>query len=104
MQKDPDPSRRLRAGGAPRVHLWAFGRQVLFITLCGVGAALFDRQHPVAGLSLMRNMFAFSTLFLVIVALVTRQRTTKTIGMWDHAVAMLILTLICSVALQFLRG
>ena len=108
MQSDPDPSRRLREGDAPgkqaRVHLLAFGRQVVFIVLCGLCALLLDRRHPVAGLSLMRTMFAFSALFLFVVALVTRQRPSKTIGMWDHVIAMLILTLLCSVALQFLHA
>lgn len=107
MQRDPDTSRPAveMRGKHARVHLWAFGRQVVFITLCGAGAALFDRQHPLAGLSLMRTMFAFSTVFLALVALATRQREDpKRVGMWDHVVAMLVLTLVCSVALQFLHA
>ncbi|HVW72502.1 MAG TPA: hypothetical protein VHC39_02595 [Rhizomicrobium sp.] len=107
MEHDPDPSRPARAGDAPgkqvRLHLLAFGRQVVFILLCGLSALLLDRHRPEIGLSLMRTMFAFSTLFLAVVALAARQRPSKTIGMWDHVIAMLILTLICSVALQFFQ-
>ena len=107
MQHDPDAPRPLAASGTPgkhtRVHLHAFGRQVLFILVCSLSTLLFDKHRPEMCLSLMRAMFGFSTLFLFAVALLTRQRASGAIGMWDHAIAMLILTLVSSVALQFLH-
>jgi hypothetical protein len=84
-----------------RVHLQAFGRQVAFILLCSFPMLLIDKHRPALCLFMMRAMFGFSTLFVVSVAVLTRQPvSSKSLCIWDHVVGMLLLTLVCSIALQ----
>jgi hypothetical protein len=48
-------------------------------------------------------MFGFSTLFVFALAALTRRPlSSQNICIWDHVAFMLLLTLVCSVALQFL--
>lgn len=87
-----------------RVHLKVFGRQVGFTVACGLVALLLDTHRPLLGLTLMRAMFGFSALFVFCVAVITRQPVRfDAICIWDHIAGMVVLTLLCSVALQWLQ-
>lgn len=88
-----------------RIHLKAFSRQFIFILVCSLPALLLDKHRPVLCLSMMRTMFSFSSLFVFVVAALTRQPLpAKTICIWDHFAAMLLLALVSSVVLQSLQS
>jgi hypothetical protein len=87
-----------------RVHLQAFGRQVIFVLLCSLPMLLIDKHRPELCLFMMRAMFGFSALFVFITALLTRQPLSRgKIGIWDHFAGMLLLALLSSIALQSLH-
>jgi len=97
---------RRRFGGfdeLSRIQLQAFGRQVAFILLCGLLTLLVDKHRPALGVFMMRAMFGFSALFVFALAVFTRRPlSSQSICIWDHVAFMLLLTLVCSVALQSL--
>jgi hypothetical protein len=108
MRRDSDRFRWLRGSRAlderSRAHLHAFGRQVIFILICSLPTLLIDKQRPILCLVMMRVMFGFSALFLFGAAVLTRHPVSpKSICIWDHFTAMLLLTLACSIALQLLQ-
>lgn len=86
-----------------RVHLRVLGRQVAFIVLFSAATLLIDQHRPILFLSLMRTMFGFSALVVLGVAFFTRRPVSPTsLCIWDHALAMVLLALLCTVALKML--
>jgi hypothetical protein len=85
------------------VHLRLFGRQVAFVLLSCSPPLLIDHHRPILFLSLTRMMFGFSALLVLVAALFNRRPVSSTsLCCWDHALAMILLALLCSVALHAL--
>jgi uncharacterized membrane protein len=86
-----------------RVHLRLFGCQVAFIVLFSAATLVVDQHRPILFLSLMHAMFGVSALVVLGAGFVTRRPISPTsLCIWDHAFAMLLLMLLCSVALRVL--
>jgi hypothetical protein len=86
-----------------RVHLRLFGRQVAFAVLFWAFTLLIDQHRPILFLSLMRTMFGLSALIVIGLAFFTDRPVSPTsLCIRDHALAMLLLTLLCSIVLRLL--
>ncbi len=84
-----------------RVHLRLFARQVAFVVLFSAPMLLIDQHRPVVFLSLMRTMFGLAALIVLGAAFLTNRPVSPTsLCIWDHALAMLLLTVICSIVLR----
>lgn len=86
-----------------RWHMRVFGGQVVFLALTGAPVLLVDRHAPALYLLELRAMFGISALVLLLFGLLSRQAPMRTsLGMWDHALAFLLLREGCSLALRLL--
>ena len=86
-----------------RVHFRLLGRQVPFVVLFCAFTLPIDQHRPILFLSLMRTMFGLSALIVIGLAFFTDRPVSPTsLCIWDQALAMLSLTLICSIVLRLL--
>jgi hypothetical protein len=96
MLREPDKHSRL--------HLHLFIRQVAFVVLCSLPALLIDRHRPALFLLMMRGMFGFSALGAFGAAVFMRRPVSSTsLCIWDHAAAMLLITVAFSLAIRLLH-
>jgi len=86
-----------------RAQLRLFRLQVTSLAIFGAPALLLDQHRPLLFLFVLRTMFGLSALIVILAAGLTRRPICpKSLGIWDHAAAMILLTLGCSMALQWL--
>jgi hypothetical protein len=84
-----------------RIYLRLFGRQAVFVVLFNVPALFLDQNKPALFFLVMREMFGFSALgALGGAVLLRRPVSTTSLCIWDHAAAMLLITLGLSVAIR----
>lgn len=86
-----------------RLHLSLFQRQVAFLLLFSTPALLVDQHRPVLFLCMLQKTFAFSAFIVSGLALLSgRALSTTSLCLWDHVAALLLLSLLCSIALRLL--
>jgi hypothetical protein len=84
-----------------RMHVRLFVRQAAFVVLFSVPASFLDQHKPALFFLVMREMFGFSALgALGGAVLLRRPVSTTSLCIWDHAAAMLLITLVLSVVLR----
>lgn len=86
-----------------RTQLRLFRIQVAALVMFGAPALILDQRRPFLFLFELRTMFGLSAMILVLAAVLTRRPVCgESLGTWDHAAAMVLLTLGCSIVLQLL--
>jgi hypothetical protein len=84
-----------------RIQLRLFARQAAFVVLFSVPALFIDQHKPALFFLVMREMFGFSALGVLGGAVLLRRPvSTNSLCIWDHAAAMLLITLVLSVVLR----
>lgn len=86
-----------------RTQLRLFRIQVTSLVMFGAPTLILDQRRPFLFLFVLRTMFGLSAIIVILAAMLTRRPVCgKSLGAWDHAAAMALLTLGCSIMMQLL--
>lgn len=87
-----------------RLHLRTFARQVGLLVLCCLPTLLIDNHAPILFFSLLKILFGFTALFLLITSFFFKHRTSE-VGFRpsDHCLAFVLLQLGCSIVLRLIE-